>query len=148
MKNPRTRRLTSRYFYSWVMPGVTILLVLIIAQFVSRPLVFRSAVVDFVVRMWVAGCYCAAYIILGNLDKYGSWLYGGKYDRRENQGDFLVSLWNAGLGLGLGFVVSLTTWWVIQAFLPIMKDLGLLISIVNGLICSMPLIAQGKSIIF
>ncbi len=148
MPTPRIYSRLFKYFYNYIMPLVTIMALMIVPQFISRPLLFGSVVADSLGRLWIALCFCATYVILADPEKYRAWIYGSKIEQRKDQEDLATSLWNIILGLMLGFFVFVITRWVMQVFLPIMKDFSLILSALNGLICAIPLIVKRKTMLF
>ncbi len=137
-----------RYFYTWFLPAVTVLSLMVVSQITPRPLFFHSGVMDFAARVWIAVCLCANYILLGNLSKYRSWFYGYKDENYQSQGDIATRLWNTGLGVGLGIIVALITWWIFQVFLPTLRAFTAPIAILNALLCSIPIVARGRKTVF
>ncbi len=137
-----------KYFYNYIMPFVTIIVLMVVAQAISRPLLFSSAVADFLGRLWISLCFSASYVILADPERYRTWIYGRKIEQRKDHEDPATSLWNVGMGLMLGFFVFMITRWVVHVFLPIMKDFSLVLAMLNGLICAISLIARRKKMLF
>jgi hypothetical protein len=147
MKNRRTYFRLFKYFYAWIMPVVTIISLIVVSQFIRRPLLFGSAIADFLGRLWISLCYCANYVILADPERYRTWIYGRRIEQRKDQEDLATILGNIGMGVMLGFFVFMITRWVMQVFLLIPKDINWILSILNGLICAIPLIARRKQML-
>jgi hypothetical protein len=130
------------------MPIITIILLIIVSQFITRQWLFGSAVFDFIARIWLSLCLCMSYIVLANLDKYRLWFYGRRIENLNSENGVMTTIWNISMGIMLGFFALLITRWAVQVFLPIFIHFGWPIAFLNGIILSVPIIARHQKFLF
>jgi len=125
--------------YSYVLPCTILILLLGVSQFIDRPRFFRSEAIDLGLRIIFCLWFIFGYRRLPNISRYrptsvSTWT---KADL-----DLLEKLAYIGLGILYGILMTLITWWIIQVFLPTFINISIILAIINGLICSIPAIAN------
>ena len=140
--------LLNKLVYIIIMPLIVAILLLIVSQSITRPLFFDSFIVDLVVRIWLCICFCLGYIILANIKKYESWFYQRKYEDLKSKNNLPTTLWNISRGIMFGLFSGLVSWWTVQVFLPNFIPICWFIAILHGLVFSLPIVIQSKSINF
>lgn len=126
--------------YRYLLPAVTIFSLLILAQVTSRPRLAGSGFLDFLVRIMACLWLCITYARLPYLSiKYrpfpGSTSTKADVSSREK-----VKYICEAIVFGVFFAIM--TWGIIDIFLPVFRPIIYLIAVINGLLFSIPLIAQ------
>jgi len=137
-------KVVASVFYTWIMPSVTVLSLLVVANFVHREMILNSSIVDMVVRVLICATFCYGYIVVGNLDKYIAYFKGNpKVDEIVSQDMFERNVVGYYLQVFIGGVaVILITYWIILKFLPIVANSAWIIGILNGMILSFPWLVE------
>jgi hypothetical protein len=125
--------------YSYVLPCTILILLLGVSQLIDRPRFLGSSVFDLVVRLLLCLWFVFGYRRLTNISKYRPTSVS-RWSKADL--DFVEKLFYISLGILYGVLMTLITWWIIQVFLPIFVNISIFISILNGLICSIPAIAN------
>jgi hypothetical protein len=126
--------------YGYVLPVVTIFLLMILAQFDSRPQIYGSWLIDFLARAYLCVWLCIFYVRLPHLStRYR--LFAGSTTKKTDVSSNERTRFILGV-LVLGVIFAFGTRWLVMEFLPILRPLVYPIAILNGCLFSIPLIAQ------
>jgi hypothetical protein len=137
------------YFYKWVMTGITVILLLVVSQVIARPLILRSFVIDLLARIWICLVFCRGYVILSNPRKHMARFYHKKIEDLENVSDHVTGyLIVVPIGFMFGILATAVTWWTLQVFIPILGNVILALSILNGVICFMPIAVKPNRFVY
>jgi len=137
---PNNKFLALIPFYKVVMPTITIVLLLGVASLIARPVLVGSRIFDAFVRVVLCLWFCIGYIKLPNLAK--EYRPYPNIEWKKSDVSSLERLYYSFLAILFGIGVILVTWWAINTFLPIFKDISLLLAIANGIIYAIPLVMQ------
>ena len=127
--------------YRFLLPACILISLLFISLRLERNLFLGSLILDWIARIWISLGFSYIYINLSDLDKYVYRIY-----RMLIEPSHSLSLnWqNIVLGSVFGMLSIPFTWWVILTFLPIFAEIALILSIMHGLILSLPIIVRRK----
>lgn len=127
--------------YRFLLPACIFTILLLISQQLERSLFLGSLLWDWMARIWIALGLSYVYINLSDLDKYVYRMYRMK---AESSDSLPVNWQNVILGIIFGIMSIPFTWWVILMFLPIFVDSALFLSVLHGLILSIPIVVFQK----
>jgi len=126
--------------YKYLLPAITVVALLIVSQVISRPRILGSGFLDFILRGLACLWFCICYSRLPYLSKKYRPFPGSTTKKSDiNTRGKIKSIINA---IFFGMVFAFLTWWIVNMFLPVSKSFLYSIVVINGLICSIPLIAQ------
>lgn len=127
-------------FYKVVMPSLMLILLLGVSSLISRPTFAGSKFIDALVRIMLSLWFVIGYIRLPNLAKKYRLYPNVEWKRSE------ISAWGKlfylSLAILFGVGITLVTWWAINVFLPVLKNVSLLLAIVNGMLYIIPIARQ------
>jgi hypothetical protein len=126
-------------FYLVFMPCITIILLLIVSSIIERPKLFRAEFPDLIIRFLLIVWFCAFYIRLSRISKYSIY---PNIKRSKSEVGPIEKYYLIGIGLFIGTVCGLITWWMIKMFVPIFGNLIYFVSVVNSLIIMIPIITH------
>jgi hypothetical protein len=129
-----------RIFYTRAMPGIAILLILVLPQFIVRPQYQGSGIVDFIGRAFLCLWLCRGYISMPNTQaKYSPFIIfdWSEADMTKTKRVFLIVLVVI-YCIAIGFI----TYWAVGSILPIYSQFLFFIAFINGLIFLVPLLSQ------
>jgi hypothetical protein len=138
MKNSEITSQVLRVVYRFLLPGITLIFLLIVSSRMNRPLAFGSPVGDFFVRGCVILAFCSLYIRLSDLGRYMFKVYRITIDHSTDN-DLPLNWRNIFLGILLGVTSIPFTWWIVQFFLPLYSDTSWLLALANGVFISIPM---------
>jgi hypothetical protein len=127
-------------FYKYVMPGITIISLILISQAITRPRFLDSWLLDLIIRIFLCIWFCVGYSRLPDIsEKYRFYpnITPKKSDIGANQKAFIIVMI-----LFASLLISVTTGWMLRSFLPFTGIFSIPIAILNGLIFLIQLIAQ------
>jgi hypothetical protein len=127
-------------FYNFVMPAATTITFLVVSQFIRRPFVFGSGLLDFLARVLLCLWFFFSYTRLLNIkEKYKPFsdITWSKSDIDPVERILLI-----GLAIFFGTMVTLFTWMSLNAFVPIVGKFGIVLAIANGVVFLIPLCLQ------
>lgn len=132
--------------YRYILPIVVVFLLLIISPNLKRPLFLDSLGIDIFARIWIIFGYCSVYLRLSDLDRYMLKLYSIEINNQlDNESP--TNWRNIILGSILGIISVPITQWVIQFFLPIFSDIGILLALLHGFLLSAPVVIRRKKLV-
>lgn len=128
------------FLYKFVMPSLTIILLLGVSSIIARPMLGGSIFIDTAIRIVLCLWFCTGYVSLPNLsEKYKPY---PNIKWKKSDVSLLARLYYSFLALLFGSGIVVVTQFVISVFLPIFKDISLILALTNGIIYAIPLIMQ------
>jgi hypothetical protein len=121
------------------MPLITVFFLLGISSVISRPMLLGGFIADLIVRFLICIWFCGLYIRLSRFSKYH--LYPNIKWSKTDVGS-TEKLFYFGVAIFLGLGCTIVTWWTLKTFLPVFSHFVLITAIINGLLISLPIMAQ------
>jgi hypothetical protein len=127
-------------FYKAVMPGITILLLIVVSSIINRPDFLDSKYIDIFIRILLCLWFCLGYIRLPDIKKF----YRIYPNIEWKKVDISLSgkIFYLLIAILFGIATTFLTLWMVNVFLPILSQIGFIIAIINGSIYAIPLIMQ------
>jgi hypothetical protein len=127
-----------KIFYQGILPGSAVITILGIPSLIPQPYLFKSVYFDILIRILLTFWFCGIYIGISRFPDTG--FFSNIYWIKTDVGPIEKYIY---IGLEILFAAGcvLITWWTFQEFLPTFSDLGLIISLLNGLAIIFPLVS-------
>lgn len=136
---------TGTLFYKLILPSISIGLFFGASLIIPRQYFLGSKVIDLIIRILLCLWFCYGYLQLPILAKkrFLPIIEWKKYELFVDEKIFIffqVILFS--------FIMSVITWWTIDIFVPILRPYSVIMSILNGFLYLIPLIAQYEKLKF
>jgi hypothetical protein len=145
MKNTTPMKIV-QIFYKAILPLVSIFVLFYLSGIAPRNWFFHSKSIDYFVRFIICFFLCYGYFNMPFISHDFKTYEFPSFKKKElvvYPGKLLLSL---GMILARFIVIFLFTFLIIEIFVPILKEIEALVSIINGLFFAIPAVAQYKSI--
>jgi hypothetical protein len=126
-------------FYRFVMPLITLALMLGVSSFIDRPQLFGTFSSDFVVRVLLCVWFCGIYICLSRFSQFS--FYPNIQWSKADVGPTEKYLY-AGMGILFGIGSAIITWWAVRTFMPVFSSYRAALALFNGAIIMAPVVTQ------
>lgn len=125
------------WVYQFILPAIILVGLLIVPQFVLRPWIMDSLIVDFSVRLWLALSFYYLYKILSNLDSRPDLLHLKR--SKHSAARFPVFIWQNVLYGGLLFLISIPfSIFIVRVFFPPIINIACEIALLHGFLLFLP----------
>ena len=136
-----------RFAYTWLLPLVIAILILIVSSKEQRSPFLGSWSLDFFARLYITVFLSAGLIILPRPEKLRRWFYGKELNTPATDTDIAVNLFIVFCGLVYGIFAALIWSWVMRVFLPSLASVNMIITVLSGFVYAIPIIIRGKDFV-
>jgi hypothetical protein len=136
-----------RVTYTWFLPLIIAIALLIISSRGERSPFLGSWTLDLFARIYIILILSAGLVFLPRPEKLRHWFYGKELSSSAPANDIAVRLFIFGCALMYGVFAALIVRWAIQLFLPSLASVSTIMAILSGLIYAIPFLVRGRDFV-
>ncbi len=131
--------------YTLILTSLTIILLIIVPFFIERTETFGSAAFDLLVRIYITYSNYSLFHFVSHLDQYYAKFYqGASMTNFFAEPDILKKIVNIAAAIFAGCAGGLFYYLSLSFFIPILNIFSLILSIMVGLLITLPMMSQYK----
>jgi hypothetical protein len=131
-----------KQIYTWILTGVTIILLLIVPVFIKRTNILGSVFFDLLVRVFITYSFYHLFHFVMNLDRYYDKFYAGTIPITLQKPDTLKQIINILAAIFVGSTSGVFYNSIVRFFIPNIGSVSFVISIFIGLSLLFILLSQ------